>query len=148
MIFLTSKCQDTRTEIKVYLSFMSCPFANQIQYMNEELHYSPHCWHLFHGPRLTDQGVFSQSSGVKKSFPSIFFSFFLRTFKGIIHRSRHGPQSLLFCTALDIWFVLLKQSPFHPHSLYLASFNLGIMFMDCSSWKSSLQAYGIRREDT
>lgn len=34
------------------------------------------------------------------------------------------------------------------YSLYLASFNLGMMFMDCNSWKSSLQAYGMRREDT
>lgn len=36
----------------------------------------------------------------------------------------------------------------HPYSLYLDSFSLGMMFMDCSSWKSSLQAYGMRREDT
>lgn len=36
----------------------------------------------------------------------------------------------------------------HPHSLYLDSFSLGMMFIDCSSWKSSLQAYGMRSEDT
>lgn len=52
------------------------------------------------------------------------------------HRSPCQPPAS-GCTAAD------QQSPVsiaQPYSLYLASFNLGMMFMDCSSWKSSLQA--------
>ncbi len=34
------------------------------------------------------------------------------------------------------------------YALYFSNVSLGTMFMDCSSWKSSLQAYGILSDDT
>ena len=61
---------------------------------------------------------------------------------------RGGPH--LFCFPLH-WTYRLFSLHSHlvpPYSLYLDSFSLGMMFMDCSSWKSSLQAYGMRSEDT
>lgn len=42
---------------------------------------------------------------------------------------------------LDFNFLSTFSGLFHlVHSLYLASFSLGMMFMDCSSWNKSLQA--------
>lgn len=50
-----SKLQDTRTQIKIYLSFRSHPFVTQIQCENQGLHCSPYCWPPSRGLRLTDQ---------------------------------------------------------------------------------------------
>ena len=84
----------------------------------------------------------------KKTSPSIMWSVFFERENNSKDVWRGGPH--LFCFPLH-WTHRLFSLPSHPvppYSLYLDSFSLGMMFMDCSSWKSSLQAYGMRSEDT
>ena len=63
-------------------------------------------------------------------------------------QSRDGPHLFRFPLRWTYRLFSSNNHLLHPYSLYLDSFSLGMMFMDCSSWKSSLQAYGMRREDT
>lgn len=104
--------------------------------------------------------LFSQSPNVQKASPSISWGFccccwFVFAEKENIQRNYSREQKWSSCLppfrfplCLTYQLFSLNNRFFHPYSLYLDSFNLGIMFIDCSSWKSSLQAYGMRREDT
>lgn len=53
-----------------------------------------------------------------------------------------SPKKIFQLYMLDFNFCkVLFFHLFHlVHSLYLASFSLGMMFIDCSSWNKSLQA--------
>lgn len=101
--------------------------------------------HVSHGPRLTDQGCIVHPQG-KKASPSSFLE------GG--HSRELFPEAdtvldpLCFPLRWTYWWFSLNNDLFRPYSLYLDSFKRGMMFIDCSSWKSSLQAYGMRREDT
>lgn len=96
-------------------------------------------------PRLTDQGCIVGPQG-KKASPSSFLErghskeFFAGA--DVVLNPLHFPLPWT-CRRFS-----LNNGLSRPYSLYLDSFKRGMMFIDCSSWKSSLQAYGMRREDT
>lgn len=131
----------------------SQPLVNHLQYMDERLHNSQYGWSLSLGPRLVARGCSAGLPRCEKplhQFPWVllFVCLRARAVEGMMHRSRIGPHPFCFPLHWEYRPFSFNNRLLHPYSLYLDSFNLGIMFIDCSSWKSSLQAYGMRREDT
>ena len=48
----------------------------------------------------------------------------------------------------SLYFLSVRPGVSQTYSLYFLSVRRGKMFIDCSSWKSSLHAYGIFNDDT
>ena len=63
-------------------------------------------------------------------------------------RSRNHLEVCKSCMTKVTRVTTLLDGTEYIHSVILANFKRGTMFIDCSSWNNNLQAYGIRIEQT